>query len=319
MQALRTAIGISFRLHFLFVLIAYLLLVRQESPCYAWGVTGHSLSNSLAIECLPEELKPIYAANRAWIARHSIDPDEWRRDNFAEESRRHYIDLDTDGPDAARTYPADYWMAVGLFGMEAVNRNGTAPWRIAEYYGKLVRAFRAEDARAVVEISTWLGHYVSDAHVPFHATASYDGQLTNQKGIHARFEVGLIDQLIKLPDLKPAPAAVIKEPAAAAFQWARASLALCPPILSADKQAILQDAEFGYNYYVEFGKVARPIAIRRLEQSAQATASLWLSAWIEAGRPAPVTSVDVHSGEPIDKPTRDPDLRNVRKDKPQPK
>jgi hypothetical protein len=299
------------------LLFASLLLLHQGPRCLAWGVTGHSLSNSLAIDCLPVDLKPIYLANKAWVAHHSIDPDEWRRDNFAAESPRHFIDLDTDGPEAALAYPADYWTAVGLLGKTAVDRNGTVPWRISEYYGKLVRAFRAQDARAVVEISTWLGHYVSDAHVPFHATVSYDGQLTNQKGIHARFEAGLIDQLIKLSALKPEAAIVIKEPAAAAFQWARASLALCPDLLAADKLAILKDADFGINYYTEFGKVARPIAIRRLEQSAHATASLWMSAWVEAGKPAPVASVDVHAGEPLEKATRDPDLRIVRQENPQ--
>lgn len=317
MQATRSPFSSSIA-YILIALFAAALLC-PETCCLAWGVAGHSLSNNLAIDCLPDELRPIYQANRAWITRHSIDPDEWRRDNFAAESPRHFVDLDADGPDGARGYPADYWTAVGLLGKAAVDRNGTVPWRIAEYYGKLVRAFRSQDARAVVEISTWLGHYVSDAHVPFHATVSYDGQLTNQRGIHSRFEVGIVEQLIKPSDLQPEAAIVIKEPATAAFEWARASLALCPAILAADKQAILRDADFGINYYTEFGKGARPIAIRRLEQSAQATASLWMSAWIDAGRPARLASVDVHSGEPLEKPTRDPDLQNARPEKPQPK
>src|SRR5690606_3225250 len=32
------------------------------------------------------------------------------------------------------------------------------------------------------------GHYVADAHVPLHTTQNYNGQMTNQTGIHAFWE-----------------------------------------------------------------------------------------------------------------------------------
>lgn len=294
------------RFHRVIALLA-LLLFLPALPSLAWDASGHNYANNLAVDCVPAELRPLYQANRAWIVRHSVDPDEWRRENFADESPRHFIDLDAPGVDTVRGYPHDYWVAVGLFGRAAVDRHGTAPWRIAEFYGKLVRAFRLRDARAVIEVSTWLGHYVSDVHVPFHATANYDGQSTGQRGIHARFEKSLVENLIKPDDLQPHPVEFIKDPVASAFQWAETSRSLCETILQADKRAILKDADFGYNYYVEFAITARPIAIRRLEQSAQDTASLWMSAWIEAGRPLFVEVADVHARDPIDKPTHDPD------------
>ena len=287
-------------------------LLLTTSTCLAWGVTGHNLANNVAIDCLPHQLKPLYDANRAWIVKHSTDPDEWRRDNFAIESPRHFIDLDVNGPEGAQTYPDDYWVAAGILGKETVDKNGTVPWRITEYYGKLVRAYRSGDARAIIEISTWLGHYASDVHVPFHATANYDGQLTGQKGIHARFESVMVDKLIKLTDLKPGEAAIIRDPTAAAFRWARASLSLCPEILEADKRGIVQDANFGDNYYTEFASLARPIALHRLEDSARDTASLWFSAWVAAGRPDPPTATDVHAGEAADKRPRDPDIPAAR-------
>ena len=285
-----------------------LLSLLTAAPSLAWGAAGHTYTNNLAIDCLPAQLKSLYNANRLWIVRHAIDPDDWRKDNFAAEAPRHFIDIDVLGHDSPLAYPEDYWTAVGIWGKAAVERNGTVPWRISEYYGKLVRAYRVQDARAIVEISTWLGHYVSDAHVPFHATSDYDGQSTGQKGIHARFETGLIEQLIKPSDLIARAAVPIKNPTASAFQWSRASLALCPEILAADRLALLKDADHGYNYYAEFGSRARPIAVQRLEAAAQNTASLWLSAWIEAGRPAIPVAEDVHSSTPIGKPTQDPDL-----------
>ncbi len=283
-------------------------ITSMASPCGAWGVTGHRYSNAVAIDCLPLELKPFYESNRPWIVRHAVDPDEWRRDNFALESPRHYIDLDYVGKDVADKYPQDYWVAVGLLGQVEVIRHGTVPWRIGEYYGKLVRAFRSRNLRAIIEISTWLGHYVSDAHVPFHCTSNYDGQLTGQKGIHLRFESGLLDQFVKITDLAHHDAGAIADPVASAFRWSRASLARCDEILASDRRGYLKDADYGYNYYTVFGSSARPIAIHCLEQSALDTASLWMSAWIAAGSPPMHSTADEHAGEPLDGMTHDPDL-----------
>ena len=42
-----------------------------------------------------------------------------------------------------------------------------------------------------------LGHYVGDAHVPLHAVLNYDGQLTGQTGVHARWESDLVDRFLR--------------------------------------------------------------------------------------------------------------------------
>ncbi|HLJ57465.1 MAG TPA: hypothetical protein VKT77_20675 [Chthonomonadaceae bacterium] len=284
-----------------------MLSLLAARPCHAWGQSGHKLASGLAIDCLPADLKPLFDVNRAWIVRHSVDPDEWRRTNFAVEAPRHYIDLDGAGAGAVNTFPEEYWVAVGTYGREAVERNGTLPWRIGELYGKLVRAYRSRDARAIVEMATWLGHYAADAHVPFHATVQYDGPTAAQKGIHTRFESGLVDQRIKPDDLSARAAAEIKSPVGAAFEWARASLPFCPAIVEADAAAVRLDADYGYNYYAEFARTARPIAIKRLNESGRDIASLWLSAWIAAGRPPLPAPVSAHAESASDRPAPDPD------------
>ena len=50
-----------------------------------------------------------------------------------------------------------------------------------------------------------------------------------------------------------------------------------------------------------------PSPLRRLEEGGQDLASLWYSAWIEAGKPSLPTAADVHINETLDKPTHDPD------------
>lgn len=293
------------RLAALLSLLTFLLLPAPRAR--AWGEDGHHDINSLAVDCLPANLQPLYAANRPWIALHGVDPDLWRQ-GYAPEAPHHFIDLDTWGMDIALHFPTDYWTACGLYGQAAVDKNGVVPWRIGQYYGKLVKAFKEHDTKGIVETSAWLGHYVADIHVPFHAAANYDGQLSGQKGIHARFETALLKRQIKLTDLKPRSARLIAHPVAAAFGWAQESLRLTLPVLAADKEAVATDAAFGDAYYTAFGAKARPIAVQRLEEGAQDLASLWFSAWAEAGKPEMPAAADVHAGEPLDKRTHDPDV-----------
>lgn len=287
-------------------LLSVPLLLACSISAHGWGFVGHRYANGLAVDSLPSELKPLYAANRAWIVQHAGDPDQWRNQNRAE-GPKHFIDLDTWGAEVAENYPQDYWTACGLYGKEAVDKNGVVPWRIGEYYGKLIRAFKEKNAKQIIEISTFLGHYVADIHVPFHAIANYDGQLTGQKGLHARFESVMVERQIKPEDLKPQKASIIKHPVATAFQWAKTSMRRSEKALQADREAVAQDKAYGEPYYKIFSAQMRPLALRCLEESGRDLASLWNSAWIAAGRPALPEATDVHAGEPLDKPTHDPD------------
>ena len=55
-----------------------------------------------------------------------------------------------------------------------------------KYY--LAQAFLNQDADQILKISTDLGHYVGDAYVPLHTTSNYNGQKTNQRGVHGLWE-----------------------------------------------------------------------------------------------------------------------------------
>ena len=281
-------------------------MLAAPHTALAWGLVGHRYANRLAVADLPPDLQPLYAANRDWIVQHSSDPDNWRNTDRAE-GPNHFIDMDTFGPDVAEHYPQDYWLACGLYGKAEVDKNGLVPWRIGQYYGKLVRAFKSKDVRAIIEMSTWLGHYVADVHVPFHAVANYDGQLTGQKGIHARFESIMVEKQITFEDLKTHSAHHVASPVKSAFEWARDSLHATKSVLDADKEAAAQDSAYGDSYYTLFGSKTRFIAVQRLEASGQDLASLWVSAWQEAGKPDLPQTADVHAGEALDAPTHDPD------------
>lgn len=68
------------------------------------------------------------------------------------------------------------------------SEHGIVPYHLEATLGKLSRAFENKDKTAILRISAEFGHYISDAHVPLHTTSNYNGQLTDQVGIHAFWE-----------------------------------------------------------------------------------------------------------------------------------
>ena len=263
-------------------------MLSSVVPARAWGPKGHRIVNGRAVDTLKTvapDLHLFYASHRDYLADHSIDPDLWRR-NDKSEGPRHYINLDLFGSEAPfRALPHDREKAEALFGKAFITRGGLVPWTIGHRYRQLVLAWRKRDVDEVLKQSATLGHYVADVHVPFHATANYDGQLTGQKGIHGRFESEMVDRSVDETALQLQNARLMKDPVEAAFGWAVDSIKLCPAVLQADADAAKIDALYGASYYELFTPRARPIAMRRLEEATTDLGSLFLSAWQEAGKP----------------------------------
>lgn len=265
--------------------VGALLGANEADPM--WGKKGHEGVNNRAIEALPDELRDLIEPFAAEIESHAMDADHEKdndkgRPEDQKERPRHFLDIDAYGDYPFTELPEDYDAAVKKFGKDTVLDRGTLPWALEARYQELVKAFIAKDINAAVTHAAWLGHYVGDAHVPFHATKNHDGQLTGQKGMHRYFETRLL-KLIQMTDILPAPAAPVPLPArAAAFQWVRESYTYVRPLLDADRKAGGRtDAAFE-----KFVELARPIAIQRLTSAANRLASLWWTAWLEAGRPA---------------------------------
>jgi len=65
---------------------------------------------------------------------------------------------------------------------------GISPYNLMDIHNRLTRAFEEHDLQKILRFSADLGHYIADAHVPLHTTENYNGQMTNQVGIHAFWE-----------------------------------------------------------------------------------------------------------------------------------
>lgn len=275
-------------------LIALSLVLCLAAPVRlgAWGFDGHRFIAQEAIPLLPGAIRPFFEKHRVVFMEHSIDPDLWRSAGFEEEPPRHFVDLDAFGAYPFDALPRDYDAAVKKFGKEMVDKNGLLPWRTAEVYGWLVRAFeRAGQGQPyafddIKFFSAVLAHYVSDAHVPFHAIVNYDGQLTNQRGIHSRFESELFSRFRPTLAIKPVARAPIRNARDFIFDTLIESATLTGPILQADRQAVAGKEEYGDAYFEQFFAAVRPTLERRLSEAASAVAALVTGAWEQAGKPA---------------------------------
>jgi hypothetical protein len=266
-----------------------LVIVATPRPAAAWGFEAHKYIMLRAIALLPREIRPFFEKYQTTIVEHVIDPDLWRTAGWEQEPPRHFLDMDAYGPYPFPNFPRDYDEAVQRYEREFVEKNGLLPWRTAEIHLKLVEAFRQQTGYSRDNIkffSSVLTHYVSDAHVPFHAVVNYDGQLTGQHGIHARFESEAFDRYRLILRVTPKAVAPVANARDFMFDALIASFPLAQTVLDADKAAVADRELYDDQYFTMFFGRIRPIMERRLADSITASASLITTAWIEAGRPA---------------------------------
>jgi hypothetical protein len=271
------------------LLWAVLILGAPARPASAWGFEGHKFITAHAIPLLPPEIRPFFEKYAATIVEHSVDPDLWRTVGWLEEPPRHFVDMDAYGPPPFKDLPHDYNEAVTRYGRDVVLRNGTLPWRAEEIYKKLVEAFTQKTPYARENIKLFasvISHYTADAHVPFHAALNHDGQLTEQWGIHARFETDLFERYSTTLQLSPRPPAPVGDPREFMFETLSASFTFVQPILEADRAAAAGRDVYDDGYYTLFLGKVKPILEKRLSDSVGDVASMITAAWVEAGRPA---------------------------------
>ena len=254
---------ISARTVLLPVAVAAAVGLAAERPA-AWGFEAHRLIADRAIDLLPAAIRPFFVKHRAFITEHAIDPDLWRTAGWVEEPPQHFLDMDAFGQAPFDAIPHEKDAAIAKFGKDMVQKNGLLPWRVEEMYGKLVRAFadvKAERPYAkdnIKFLSAVLAHYVGDAHVPFHAVVNYDGQLTNQQGLHSRFESQMFERYRARLRIRPTPITLNKPPRDFIFDTLVVSASFVDPMLAADRAAIGSGEVYDRAYYDRFFAKAQP-------------------------------------------------------------
>jgi hypothetical protein len=275
--------------------VIVIVVLLAPAPARAWGFSAHRFIADRVIALLPPELRPLFERHRSALVERSIDPDLWRTAGFDVERPNHQLDIDFDafGPYPFNELPRDRAAAVAKFGSDVIQQNGTLPWRAEEYFGRLKDAFADYGSRPngasqanLLMFAPALTHYLSDAHVPFHAVVNYDGQLTQQHGIHSRFETGLFERYRDRLAIAPRAVAPLTGARDQAFDALIEGARLSKDVLKADLQAIGTRDVYDDAYFASFLTGARPVLERRLNESISISAAAIAGAWQAAGKPS---------------------------------
>ncbi len=179
---------------------------------------------------------------------------------------------------------------------------GILPYWMLQYQEKLTRAFEAKDEKRILRISAEMGHYIGDAHVPLHTTENYNGQLTNQVGIHAFWESRIPELFADAEyDFMVGKATYINDLEEYFWQVIEDSHLLLNEVLAIEKeltQTFPSDKQWCYDERLEYTmriqcpEFAKAYAEKmdgmveeRMRDAILSLASLWYTAWVNAGQP----------------------------------
>jgi len=269
--------------------------------CSAWGFPVHRHINRSATEALPAPLRGWMMAEVEWLAAHATDADK-RKHAVEREAPRHYLDRDAPALACLDTLGAAPWFgrAAAACSEDTLWAYGVLPWQLRWSYDRLVAAFDSCDRMAILRAAADLGHYAADAHVPLHTTLNYNGQLTQQDGIHAVWETRLPalyggGYLLAVPEV-----AYIEDVDAWGWSVLAKSHAHVEPLLAAERQV---SAAWGADQHVReqrgntmqlqrvplwcqrYHSALGGMVEQRWRAAIEGVASLWYSAWLDAGAP----------------------------------
>lgn len=94
-----------------------------------------------------------------------------------------------------RYFTGDVWDVGDSTYIDTMAHHGVLPITLVRRYHALKTAFKNKDLEVILKHAADIGHYIGDAHVPLHTTKNYNGQLTDQKGIHAFWETSIPELL----------------------------------------------------------------------------------------------------------------------------
>jgi hypothetical protein len=268
---------------------------------FSWGFFAHKAINRLAVFALPAEMFGFYKANIDFITEHAVDPDK-RRYSDPDEACRHYVDLDYFEKSAPiDTVPFRWDDAVKKYSEDTLKAYGIVPWHIQIMVLRLTKAFKENDKERILRVSAEIGHYISDAHVPLHATMNYNGQLTNQHGIHGFWESRLPELYSSNYDFFVGKARYLDQTLQAAWTASQGSFAAKDSVLDFEKKlntSFSQDNKYTYEmrgqtkikqyskgYAQAYHQMLGDQVERRMRESVLMVASFWYTAWVNAGQP----------------------------------
>lgn len=268
----------------------------------SWGMWGHYAINQSAIFSLPQPVAQFFYSHIDFISEGGNLPDVRKYSHLKDkaENPRHFIDIEDFGNipfDSIRTRKWDE---------KSLQKWGNLPWFMSDTYKSLVNSMKTGRRTETLFSAAELGHYIADAHMPLHTSSNHDGQLTNQRGIHAHWEALLVERYAKSYNLKVAPATYITNVDAEIWNIIRDTHSLVDTLLAIDRklrsefpaeQLYEKDKDgkvvknkfgqwvFTKEYSELLHKSLNGMVEKQMRKSIQQVSNFWYTAWVDAGKP----------------------------------
>lgn len=190
-----------------------------------------------------------------------------------------------------------------VFAKDHFSEYGILPFHLMVMQNNLTTAFRQKNVNRILRLSAEMGHYIGDAHVPLHTTENYNGQFTDQLGIHAFWESRLPELFAdKTYDFFVGKAEYIEDPKEYFWNMVLESHILLDSVLLIEKdlsQSFPPDKQFCFEerldatirtQCLEYCQVYHDrmsgMVEQRMRDAIRAIGSSWFTAWVDAGQPA---------------------------------
>lgn len=265
-----------------------------------WGFFGHQFINRLAVFTLPPEMIIFYKKHLGYIVEHAVDPDK-RRYAIPDEAPRHFIDLDYYGDSAFFHLQKPWEQVVEKYSEDTLKKHGTVPWHIQFMKYHLTKAFESKNLPLILKCSAEIGHYIGDSNVPLHTTSNYNGQKTQQVGIHGLWESRLPELFAKDYDFFVGKAEYVKSPQKRIWAHIRAANACLDSVFrfekalqthipsnkqfSVDERNAINTRTYSQLYSQTYHNLLNHQVERQMQATVKMIGDFWYTCWVDAGQP----------------------------------
>ncbi len=189
-----------------------------------------------------------------------------------------------------------------IFIEDHLSHAGIVPYHLMHMKKRLTKAFVNNDVRNILRNSAEYGHYLGDAHVPLHTTENYNGQMTDQVGIHAFWESRIPELFADdTYDFFVGKAEYIDNPRDYFWDIVLESHSYLDSVLLIEKrisETFPQDQQYCYDerlgrtirtecraYAEEYQRQMNGLMETRMQDAIRAVGNVWYTCWVDAGSP----------------------------------
>lgn len=253
-----------------------LLSGRHNKASKVDKITYVNLPNAAYRKFFEEKIMPQYYEEE-WL----IQPAEWAA----------FSGISIEDLDCRKIFAKDHFSEFGIL-----------PYHLLTMKRRLTEAFKQKSTSAILRVSAEIGHYIGDAYVPLHTTENYNGEMTDQVGIHAFWESRIPELFAdEQYDFFVGPANYIANPSEYFWDIVLDSHLLLDSVLTIEKtlsQTFPKDRQYCYDerlgltirtecreYAQAYQERMNGMVEQRMRDAVLAIGSIWYTSWVDAGQP----------------------------------